>query len=194
MTINPNNVILVDVDGPCADFDAQVIQMCTKYEMPLPKGIRVGVLSAIQTQFGQAQYETTKQLLGVETERNHTFKVIPGAQQAIATLRDHGYVIHWCTSPLDTSSTWCSDRVDWIAHHFGVRDSKNPWLDVTFTKEKSLVRGLTLIDDWDYHITQWNIVNAPTKYAMWFNQSRAGDRFYWEGLTQRILKQCPISF
>lgn len=135
--------VLVDQDGPLADFDAAV------YAVLFDAGYNLDTLT-------RTQWETSndiRQQLGdnaanlIDTARRSAgfyrhLPVVAGAQNAIETLLDHGFHVAVCTTPSLKNPTCASDKLAWIEEHF-------PKLKKHFAVayDKTLVRGAVLVDD-----------------------------------------------
>jgi 5'-nucleotidase len=68
--------------------------------------------------------------------------VVPGAIEAVRSIKDEGYNIKFCSTP-QVNSTSHSEKCDWIAEKFGIDMASN----LILTHDKTLIRGDILIDD-----------------------------------------------
>lgn len=65
------------------------------------------------------------------------------AREVLKGVRDQGHEVHFVTSPFISNPTCASDKLNWVAKHFG-----NSWAARTIiTVDKTMVRGDILIDD-----------------------------------------------
>ena len=76
------------------------------------------------------------------------------ALRGVNMLRKEGYSLVCLTSPWHTK-LWEVERREWLKKHFGFKAS-----DVIQTPKKTLVRGITLIDDKISHCQEWGVVNG----------------------------------
>lgn len=74
---------------------------------------------------------------------------IAGAKEAIREIRKFADV-EVLTSPLASSQTWMSERVEWLGRHFDFAPD-----DVHFISKKYRVHGDVLLDDKPSHIREW---------------------------------------
>lgn len=70
-------------------------------------------------------------------------RAVPGARTALRQMRDAGYDIRFVSAPYISNPTCASDKIAWIARHYGSHWAQR----VILTTDKTLVRGDYLIDD-----------------------------------------------
>jgi 5'-nucleotidase len=98
----------------------------------------------------------------VEREFYLHLPVIDGAIAALHGMVEKGHDVRIVTSPWIDNPTCASDKLTWIAEHFG-----RAWADrVVITTDKTLVRGDYLIDD-KPEVTG---SQEPTWEHVWFTQ------------------------
>lgn len=68
---------------------------------------------------------------------------IPGAKTALKAMLAAGHDVRICTSPWVSNPTCASDKLNWVAKHYGTHWAQR----VIITTDKTLVRGDVLIDD-----------------------------------------------
>lgn len=70
-------------------------------------------------------------------------RAVPGARTALRQIRDAGHDIRFVSAPYISNPTCASDKIAWIARHYGSRWAQR----VILTTDKTVVRGDILIDD-----------------------------------------------
>ena len=136
-------LILLDQDGPLADFDAAI------HEVLADLGHDPGVLVAtewdytndVTRHFGPEAADA----LDVARLTPGFFRhlpVTPGAQEAVEQLLDAGCEIAVCTAPSLANPTCASDKLWWIERHFPALSER-----VIITIDKTWVHGDVLVDD-----------------------------------------------
>ena len=95
MLSTSEKIILLDCDGPCADFDEAALRALDTFGMPIPN-TKVNVLGALRKQHGVAMYTRAKKAIAYTQQYKHDFLPTKGAVRAVDTLRDAGFTIHWC--------------------------------------------------------------------------------------------------
>ncbi len=136
-------IILVDQDGPLADFENGFLEIWKKRypdEFFLP-------LSARRSVFIEDDYpEHLRDKIGnVHTEPNFylNLKPIPGSVDALKTMLDLGYDVKICTTPAPHYENCVLAKYQWVEKHFGRDFTKR----IIFVRDKTLIRGQLLIDD-----------------------------------------------
>lgn len=90
--------------------------------------------------------ETHHHLIDVFMSRPGFFRTLPvmdGAQLAIASMVEAGHSVVICSTPTYAAHHCTSEKMAWLAEHFGDKIAKAS----VFTHDKTLVRGDVLIDD-----------------------------------------------
>lgn len=162
--------ILVDMDGPLADFDAHIHTKAGLYgwdfTCPQPCAKHRFLTDCVP---GPHAYQMRNVI-----NKTRWFKDLPlveGAFEGIHDLLDHADV--WiCTKPLEANHNCRDDKARWVRHHLG------EWWEqrLIIAPDKSLVRGNILLDDaikpeWLPH-AEWH----PVVFSMPFN----GEGSKWE--------------
>lgn len=148
----PKTIILIDMDGVVADFDATLLEI---YKTRYPNDFCIELQDRVGL-YGDQQYD---QVLGqkygdryrqIMAENGFFYQLQPlePAIRAIKNLmndpvRNKIFKIMFCTSPLIWNKTCASDKLAWIEKYFGHRMMKN----VMISSDKTLVHGNLLIDD-----------------------------------------------
>lgn len=83
------------------------------------------------------------QKIMVEPGFYRMLRAVPGARTALREMRDAGYDIRFVSAPYVSNPTCASDKIAWIARHYGSQWAQR----VVLTTDKTIVRGDYLIDD-----------------------------------------------
>ncbi len=136
-------LILLDQDGPLADFDTAIHDVLDEagYDSSLLRRTRWETTADVRRCFGSHAARI------VETARHapgfyRDLRVVSGAREAVAHLLEAGCHVVVCTAPSLQNETCASEKIAWLAEHF-------PELRKSFAvvKDKTLVRGDVLVDD-----------------------------------------------
>jgi 5'-nucleotidase len=135
-----DNVVLVDMDGVLADFDAAVLDRL------LP-----GVAPVARTHFYIAE-DYPRHAADIEdiTSQPDFFLNLPLVDEALRgwqRLIDAGYQPRICTAPLSRNSQSVQGKLAWLRRHFVPRFGELVVSDAIIGKEKYRHSGLALIDD-----------------------------------------------
>lgn len=155
-----NPVILLDVDGPLANFTQAYLDEL--YEVTGHRHVLAEIRqfhihkSAFFEKRAQDYKERTgyslKDTLAARVTRAgfcENIAVQDGAQEAVEKLKSIGEV--WVvTSPWDSSPTWMYERLHWVHRHFGI-----PRAHVIQVGRKVRVHGDVFVDDRPEHCIEW---------------------------------------
>ena len=141
--------ILVDQDGPLADFDAHFYKLCVDRGYPMHDGeVHVDALCTEHRFATDCLTKDHGRLARQHVNESRWFRDLPvvsGAIEGINALADHPDVAEvWIvTKPLE-ANRWCqSDKAHWVRTHLG-----EDWLRrLIIAPDKSMVRGDILLDD-----------------------------------------------
>lgn len=136
-------VVLLDQDGPLADFDQAIDEVLVSL------GLDPGVLHRstwhtsedIESCYG---FKAARAVQDTVYDAGF-FRALPvqaGAVEAVRTLEMSGCDVFVCTAPSLRNPSCASDKMLWIADHFPSLRRK-----VIVSKDKTLVRGHVLVDD-----------------------------------------------
>ncbi len=136
-------IILVDMDGPLADFEQEFLnryreQFPDKPYVPLDKRVNFEV-------YEDYPAEIKESLVAIYCAPDFFVSLppVPGGIEALQTMHEKGHSVYICTAPVTRTDTCIQEKVDWVSKHLG-----KDWLKrIIITKDKTLVRGDYLIDD-----------------------------------------------
>lgn len=165
-------IILVDMDGPLADFDHAIWEVITE------SGVSISCTKETQTVrfIDDAVAKEDRHIIRTPIDTAGWFRnlpITPGAQEGMEAL-DKIADVYICTKPLEKNKTCRDDKAAWVEEHLG-----HKWVDRLFiAPDKSLVHGAILLDDapkpkW-YSRALWLPVIFPTPWN--------GTGSLWEGL------------
>lgn len=138
-------VALVDLDGTLADFDgamrSKMVEITSPEEMEF-------VLSKMnrddEPDYVKARRRMIKSLPGFWSG----LQPRPKGFAVLSALRELDFAIHVLTNGPKKNSTAWKEKVDWC-------DRYVPDLPVQIGREKGLVYGRVLVDDWPKYVTNW---------------------------------------
>jgi 5'(3')-deoxyribonucleotidase len=153
-------IILLDVDGPLADFAGAYlrefaditgrvhsVQDVTEYHMH-----DNAFFGAACAAMGLQRGELTRRIVDrvISPGWCAALEPHPGAQAAVSRLQELGdvYVV---TSPWDSSPTWQHERLHWCEKHFEISRG-----NVIHAGKKHLIRGDVFVDDKASHVEEWH--------------------------------------
>jgi 5'-nucleotidase len=135
-----DNVVLVDMDGVLADFDAAVLDQ-------LPPGIE----RVARTHFYISEdYQTHAKHVRDITSRADFFLDLPLVDNALdgwQRLIGAGYQPQICSAPLSRNSDSVRNKLAWLDRHFAPRFGDLVVSEAIIDKRKYRHGGLALIDD-----------------------------------------------
>lgn len=190
--MNKKPTILFDVDGVVADFLTPTL----KY-----------VNNLLQANYGPddiKQWNMFESLksdgIDVETEcfkyysqDGFALNLLP-YKESIEPVKHINKIanLYFVTTPVQTSRTWCYDRVVWLKQHFGVTDEQ-----VLFAHNKSIVTGDLFIDDKIEHVKAWAQVNKFKPAILWkqpYNKNENHDLIIddWKFIVNKIEKMIDL--
>jgi 5'-nucleotidase len=136
-------LILLDQDGPLADFDAALHGVLADLGHDPDEFVATewDYTRDVNRHFGPEAVEA----LDAARLSAHFFRslpVTPGAQEGVANLLEAGCRLVVCTAPSLANPTCASDKLWWIERHFPELAER-----VVITVDKTLVHGDLLLDD-----------------------------------------------
>lgn len=167
-------VVLVDIDGVCADFVSPVLRVVERV-----RGLAPGALEHVHVttwDMWDCLRCTPEEMARVNAAIDArgfcaSLEPLPGAADGVRRLREFCdvYVV---TSPW-SSETWSYERARWCGDHLGV-----PRGSIVSTSAKHLVRGDVLVDDKTSTLEEWRRA-WPGAGPLLFRQPwNARDRWY----------------
>ena len=136
-------IILVDQDGPLADFEGAFLQA---WQQRYPERARIS-LEARTTFYVRDQYpkEFLEEIEEIHNAPGFTLDMspVPGSIEALHAMTAAGHTVFICTSPLSGAKTSMTEKLEWIERYLGRAYVKR----TICTKDKTLIRGDYLIDD-----------------------------------------------
>lgn len=139
----PRPVLLLDMDGPLANFDQALYSVCQHLGIELNiKGLDDPNRKYYMTD--NMVHANEKLMIRDLLDTSHFFQHIPvtdGAIEGVKELRQY-FDVWICTKPLDANQFCRDDKMWWIKTYFPDLYSK-----VIMTPKKSLVQGTILLDD-----------------------------------------------
>lgn len=164
--------LLLDMDGPLANFDALYFERCALNGWTL--GCEV---HEQRHRFAHSHLidETHREPARAMVNSPGWFADLPvteGAVEGLTELAEHAEI--WiCSKPLDTNPTCRDEKASWLTRHFGEEWARR----LIIAPDKSLIRGDVLLDDAPYlewfERAQWRTVIFPTPWN--------GDGSKWAG-------------
>ena len=135
--------ILVDMDGVIADFDQELLM---RWRERHPDKSYVP-LEERKTFYVKDSYPEELKPLVAEILLESSFfrEMLPmkGAKEALEEMREKGWEVFICTSPLSTYKNCVSEKYEWVENYLGPSWVKQ----VILTKDKTIIKGDFLIDD-----------------------------------------------
>lgn len=89
----------------------------------------------------------------------------PGAVETVAKLRSLFDVVV-VTKPYYRSQYWVTERLAWLAKHFGFTEN-----DVVFTSDKAVVLGDLFVDDSTHHVDRHNGMGRTVLFDRPYNRA-----------------------
>lgn len=136
-------LILIDQDGPLADFDSALnaVLGSAGYDPAFLVRTQWETSDDVRYCFGDTAAELVDRARHTPGFYRH-LPVVDGAQRAVAGLLKAGCEVIVCTAPSLSNPTCASDKLAWLDEHFPTLRDR-----FTIVKDKTLVRGDLLIDD-----------------------------------------------
>ena len=147
--ITKEEIILLDCDGPCADFDSAII-----------KAVNANITEQTLNEFGEWDiFKLFSEMEMIEVRKilkDSSFwaNLVPNehALKAVEKMRSLGAKVVFLTAPYSDCLEWEHTRRNWIKKHFGAKDS-----EVIVTSAKEYVYGDIFIEDRLAFLTPWLI-------------------------------------
>ena len=178
MKIHGKLVVLLDQDGPLADFDQAFWDLCQGlgFEMDIETLACPGRKRFMSDNLVNPRERAIARSY-VDSGHNRWFKNLPvtnGAEKGVRELLDRDDIDLWvCTKPLEVNDRCRDDKGIWMAEHFPELVDR-----MIIAPNKGLVKGHVLLDDapklaWMPY-AEWE----PVVFPLPFN----GENSDWAGL------------
>lgn len=192
MKIKGKYVVLLDMDGPLADFDAKYWDFCTEmqFDMDITCLTDPARRRFMEENIRNKRHRETARKF-IESGHNRWFRdlpVTPGAKEGVESLLADSRIDLWvCTKPMEKNSTCRDDKGAWLADHFPALVKK-----MILAPDKSLVRGHVLLDDapridWTYR-AEWEPVIFPSVFNEAGSQWEHFRRWTWGDSIDTLLE------
>lgn len=135
--------ILIDMDGVIADFDQEFLQRwrkrhADKFYVP----VEARHVFYVKDEYPEELKPLVVEIL-VESSFFRDMLPVKGAKEALEEMREKGFEVFICTSPLSTYKNCVLEKYEWVENHLGPSWVKQ----VILTKDKTIIKGDFLIDD-----------------------------------------------
>lgn len=179
-------IVLVDQDGVIADFEKLFWERWTE-KYPDQSGVPLTqrTTHTLIDQYPQELKGKVKQIYN-DPGFFRSLPLIPGAKEAIIKMKEMGWVVKICTSPLTNYKHCILEKFEWVEENLGFEYTK----DLIVTKDKTLVKADFLIDDRP-HIggvatPEWEHIIYDAPYNRQITDKR---RVTWSNWESILLKQ-----
>ncbi|HEX7730098.1 MAG TPA: hypothetical protein VF392_13780 [Terracidiphilus sp.] len=145
-------IVLVDQDGPLADWESEFLRRWKSLFPELPCVELSNRMSFHAAQDYEDLVETPAEKTRMRSRAESIYHakgfyenlpVIEGAVVALNEMLQAGYDVRICTSPLTAFRNCVLEKYEWIERYFGSEFTRRTIL----SKDKTIVRGDLLIDD-----------------------------------------------
>lgn len=136
------DVLLLDMDGPVANFDLAFFMHCEKLGIPInctPETQRHR-FGTDHIEDKSLRWKARKSIY--ESRWFLDLPVVEGSQEGVRALQRH-FDVWFCTKPLEENKNCRDDKAAWVERHFG----KDLVRQLIITPDKTLVNGVALLDD-----------------------------------------------
>lgn len=142
MTERPPYILLLDMDGPIADFDQYLFSLCDPdwldIDSPSKSTERYMSDHAVDRKAKRKIWDT----VAVDGFYRN-LPVTPGAREGVRDLIDDGRFDIWvCTKPYEYNRNCFSEKAFWLHEHFPELDDQ-----IILLRDKTLAYGHVLLDD-----------------------------------------------
>lgn len=137
-------VVLLDMDGPLADFDAQFHDRCVANGWTLDIDHPRDSIRRFMTEHLPDPRERALARRMVDTDRTwfYTLPLTRGAPAGVTALEEAGADLWVVTKPLELNPGCRDGKGAWLRRHFPQLERK-----LIIAPDKSMVRGDVLVDD-----------------------------------------------
>ncbi len=136
-------IILVDQDDVLADFEGEWIRRWQEIHPDLPFVPREQRAAFYVADDYPEHLREMVRAIHNSPGFIASLPPMPGAIEALAEMREAGFIVKICTSPLIRNRDALTEKHDWVERHLGLE-----WLrHLVITSDKTIVDGDYLIDD-----------------------------------------------
>ena len=151
--------VLVDMDNTICDFDGEVVRRFTD---KFPGQTMLTTSAATRRNWGIAEdvrepYSEEVKKIFRESGFAESLPPIAGAARALKEMLAEGYDVRLCTSPLVNQPMGVGEKFVWVAAVLGDEWKKR----IIITSDKTMVKGLMLIDDKLAIVDEKSVCNPP---------------------------------
>ncbi len=135
--------ILIDMDGVIADFDQEFLK---RWRTRHPDKLYIPLEERSTFYLKDSYPKELKPLVAEILLESSFFRgmlPMPGAKEALEEMRERGFEIFICTSPLSTYNNCVLEKYEWVEKVLGPSWVKQ----LILTKDKTIIKGDFLIDD-----------------------------------------------
>jgi 5'-nucleotidase len=141
---------LIDLDGTLADFDQAMTEKLAAIASPHDPPF------AHEEQ--NPWFKERRRLIKNQAGFWSGLKPIPMGFEILHQIREAGFETHVLThTPMSSLNAW-TEKASWCQKHL-------PDIDITLTRDKGLVYGRLLFDDWPPYMTRW-LARRPRGYGV----------------------------
>jgi 5'(3')-deoxyribonucleotidase len=136
-------ILLLDMDGPLADFDRHFYEKCTElgYTFDVPGIEHQKHRFFTEHMVNYAERKAAREMVD-SAGWFEQLPVTPGAIDGVRELLDFGVDVWVCTKPLEVNPTCRDAKAAWLREHFPELERK-----LIVAPDKALVTGDVLLDD-----------------------------------------------
>ena len=161
MILEPENIILVDVDDVLADYTGLVkdrLKLAGYTDTDTLNLETEDIADSIQAPGWREFVKTLPQ----DPSFCRDLKPTLFGKNILELVRNSNYIPLICTSPPRKSADWATARLLWLKEYYNISQE-----DVIYTKYKYLVKAAALIDDRPSHINPWTKYNPEGIGILW---------------------------
>ena len=175
-------LILLDMDGVLADFDAGFLRLWAREH---PEKMQVPLAERRHFYVDEDYPAELRPLVEAISRRERFFAELPpiaGAIEGLRAMMAAGHDVRICTAPLTQYRYCVPEKYEWVERHIGADFLPH----MVVTKDKTLVHGDILIDDrpevTGHRAPAWRhlIYDQP------YNRHRAGPRMTWANWREAV--------
>jgi hypothetical protein len=142
--MTPDNIGLFDLDGSLANYDQAVLEGLAALQGP-----NEPVVEDVRAAYQSPHLKARIDLITRQPNWWYNLQPIPMGFEVLKLAREIGFQIHVLTQgPRNKPLAW-KEKVEWCQHHLG------PDIDVHITRDKGLVYGKFLYDDYPDYMLRW---------------------------------------